>query len=311
ERFAGHVVFITGASSGIGAALAREFARAGADVALTARRVERLERLAAELVAAGRRALVAPADVTVDGDLERAVARTRAALGPIDVAVANAGFGVTGPVESLTLEDYRTQFETNVFGVLRTVYATLEDLKKTRGRLVIMGSVSGHVAVPGGSAYAMSKFAVRAFAESLGHELVPHGVTVTLVSPGFVESEIRQVDNRGVWHPEPREPLPRRLVMPTARAARQVVRAVARRGEAVGPAELAREIGAAVGAVVGKQLDAGIDIGNDGEQPRVGFSTYVARRMRGFGGESRRPPARDLVDFPDYAALLEFRRRAA
>jgi len=228
-RFAAHVVFITGASSGIGAALAREFARAGADVALTARRVERLERLAAELVAAGRRALVAPADVTVDGDLERAVARTRAALGPIDVAVANAGFGVTGPVESLTLEDYRTQFETNVFGVLRTVYATLEDLKKTRGRLVIMGSVSGHVAVPGGSAYAMSKFAVRALAESLGHELVPHGVAVTLVSPGFVESEIRQVDNRGVWHPEPREPLPRRLVMPTARAARQIVRAVARR----------------------------------------------------------------------------------
>jgi len=228
-RFAGHVVFITGASSGIGAALAREFARAGADVALTARRVERLEPLAAELVAAGRRALVASADVTVDGDLERAVARTRAALGPIDVAVANAGFGVTGPVESLTLEDYRTQFETNVFGVLRTVYAALEDLKKTRGRLVIMGSVSGHVAVPGGSAYAMSKFAVRAFAESLGHELVPHGVTVTLVSPGFVESEIRQVDNRGVWHPEPREPSPRRLVMPTARAARQIVRAVARR----------------------------------------------------------------------------------
>src|SRR5439155_730659 len=75
------------------------------------------------------------------------------------------------------------------------------------------------------------------------------------------------------------------------------------RGEAVDPADLAREIDAAVGAVVGKQLDAGIDIGNDGEQPRVGFSTYVARRMRGFGGESRRPPARDLVDFPDYADL--------
>src|SRR5436190_2142827 len=69
----------------------------------------------------------------------------------------------------------------------------------------------------------------RAHAESLGHELHPHGVAVTLVSPGFVESEIRQVDNRGVWHPEPREPLPKGLVMPTATAARQVVRAVARR----------------------------------------------------------------------------------
>src|SRR5207247_45407 len=149
--------------------------------------------------------------------------------GRIDVVVANAGFSVTGLVESLTLEDYRTQFETNVFGVLRTVYATLEDLKTTHGRLVIVGSVSGHVAVPGGSAYSMSKFAIRALAESLGHELHPHGVAVTLVSPGFVESEIRQVDNRGVWHPEPREPLPSALVMPTATAARQAVRAVARR----------------------------------------------------------------------------------
>src|SRR2546422_841152 len=83
------------------------------------------------------------------------------------------------------------------------------------------------------------------------------------------------------------------------------------RGEPLDEAELGREVDAAVGAVVGKQLDAGIDIGNDGEQPRVGFSTYVARRLRGFGGESRRPLARDLVDFPDYAALLESRRRSA
>ncbi len=228
-RFAGQVVFITGASSGIGAALAREFARAGADVALAARRVDRLERLAAELVAAGRRALVVRCDVTVDGDLERAAARTRETLGRIDVVVANAGFGVTGPLEALTLDDYRSQFETNVFGVLRTVYATLEDLKKTRGRLVILGSVNGHIGVPGASAYAMSKFAVRGLAESLGHELAPYGVAVTLVSPGFVASEIRQVDNRGVWHPEPRAPLPKALVMPAAAAARQIVRAVARR----------------------------------------------------------------------------------
>jgi len=228
-RFAGHIVFITGASSGIGAALAREFGRAGADVALAARRVERLERLAAELRAGGRRAFAVACDVTVDGDLERAAARTREALGRIDVVVANAGFSVSGPLESLGLGDYRGQFETNVFGVLRTVYATLDDLKKARGRLVILGSVSGHIGLPGSSAYAMSKFAVRGLAESLGHELAPHGVAVTLVSPGLVESEIRQVDNRGVWHPEPPAPLPRALVMPTAAAARQIVRAVGRR----------------------------------------------------------------------------------
>src|SRR5437762_1862320 len=132
----------------------------------------------------------------------RLAARTRETLGRIDVVVANAGFGVMGPLETLTLGDYRRQFETNVFGVLRTVYATLEDVKRARGRLVLLGSVSGHLALPGASAYAMSKFAVRGLAEALAHELAPRGVAVTLVSPGLVESEMRQVDNRGRWHAE-------------------------------------------------------------------------------------------------------------
>jgi 5-methyltetrahydropteroyltriglutamate--homocysteine methyltransferase len=83
------------------------------------------------------------------------------------------------------------------------------------------------------------------------------------------------------------------------------------RGEPIDEAELARQVEAAVSAVVQKQFEVGIDIGNDGEQPRVGFSTYVARRMRGFGGEGQRPPALDLIDFPDYAAMLEARRRFA
>jgi 5-methyltetrahydropteroyltriglutamate--homocysteine methyltransferase len=83
------------------------------------------------------------------------------------------------------------------------------------------------------------------------------------------------------------------------------------RGEAVDEARLEREIEAAVETVIDRQLAAGIDIGNDGEQSRPGFATYMTRRMRGFGGESRRPLARDLVDFPDYAALLATRRQSA
>jgi short-subunit dehydrogenase len=230
QRFVGSVVFITGASSGIGAALAREFAREGADVVLAARRVDRLEALSAEIAKTGRRTLALACDVTRDGDLERAVDRTRAAFGKLDVVVANAGFGVAGALERLSVEDYRRQFETNVFGVLRTVYASLDDLKKTRGRLVLIGSVSGHVGVPGSSAYAMSKFAVHGLAGALGHELAPYGVAVTLISPGFVESEIRQVDNRGVWHAEASgRPLPPSIVMATPTAARKIVSAVARR----------------------------------------------------------------------------------
>jgi short-subunit dehydrogenase len=230
QRFAGNAVFITGASSGIGAALAREFAREGGDVALAARRLDRLKALAAEIGKTGRRAVAIPCDVTRDGDLERAAEQARAALGKLDVVVANAGFGVTGKLETLSLDDYRRQLETNVFGVLRTVYATLDDLKKTHGRLVLIGSVSGHVAVPGSSAYSMSKFAVRGLAASLGHELAPYGVAVTLISPGFVESEISQVDNRGVWRAQaPRRPIPPAMVMATPTAARKIVNAVARR----------------------------------------------------------------------------------
>jgi short-subunit dehydrogenase len=228
--FDGQVALITGASSGIGAALARELARQGADVALLARRLDRLESLASEIRGTGRRAIAVACDVTRDGDVEAAVARTRAALRGIDVVVANAGYGVVGPVEALAIEDFRRQFETNVFGVLRAIYATLDDLRKHRGRLVIIGSVSGWLSMPGNAPYAMSKFAVRALARALDFELAPAGVSVTHVSPGFVESEIRHVDNQGRWWPEPASNGPPPwLVVPTHVAARRIVRAVARR----------------------------------------------------------------------------------
>jgi len=230
QRFVGQAVLITGASSGIGAALAHQFAAEGADVALLARRRDRLEALAAEIQKTGHRAAVIACDVSRNGDLERAAGEARAAFGKIDVVVANAGFGVVGPLDTLSLEDYRRQLETNLFGVLRTVYATLEDLKRTRGRLVLVGSVSGHLGVPGSTAYTMSKFAVRGLAQSLGHELAAHGVAVTLISPGFVESELAQVDNRGVYRPAARRrPVPRLIVMSAERAARKIVTAIARR----------------------------------------------------------------------------------
>ena len=229
STFQGKVVFITGASAGIGAALAREFARQGADLALAARRRDRLEALAAEVGQLGRRATALECDVRRDGEVDGAIREAITALGRLDVVVANAGFGVVGELRSLGLEDYQRQFETNVFGVIRTVYAGLPELEKTRGTLVIIGSVAGHVAAPGGSPYAMSKFAVRALAEALGHELAPRGVAVVLASPGFVESELRQVDNQGRFRPGARDRVPGWLVMPSASAARQIVRATARR----------------------------------------------------------------------------------
>jgi len=223
------VAFITGASSGIGAALAVEYARRGADVVLTARRTDRLDDVAEDVRCHGRRPLIAACDVTVDGDLERSVAGALDELGRIDWLIANAGFGVAGPFHKLELDDYRRQFETNVFGVLRTVSAGREALLASKGCLAIIGSVAGYVAMSNSSAYAMSKAAVHAFGESLRYEMAPHGVGVTLVVPGFITSEIRMVDNRGVFKPGRKEPLPSWLPMPAPVAARKIVRAVAKR----------------------------------------------------------------------------------
>ena len=229
RHFEGKVVLITGASSGIGAALGREFAAQRATVALAARRADRLRTLADAITEAGGKAVPVPCDVTRDGDLERTVASIVEEFGHLDVAVANAGFGVVGAFAALAMEDYRRQFETNVFGLLRTSYAAVPELKRSRGVLVLLGSVTGYVAAPGASPYAMSKFAVRAFAESARPELAKDGVAVVLITPGFVDSEIRRVDNRGRFHADAPEPIPAWLRMPTQQAARRIVRAVARR----------------------------------------------------------------------------------
>jgi len=223
------VALITGASAGIGAALARELARDGTDLVLAARREDRLRDLAREIETTGRHAIVVGCDVTRDGDLERAVAAAVERFGRLDIAIANAGFGVAGRVEQLGLADYRRQLETNVFGVLRTLYASLPELRKTRGQFVVVGSVAGHVPTPATSAYCMSKFAVRGFAESIHDELAPSGIAVTLVSPGFVDSDIRRVDNQGALHDSAPDPIPAWVRMPTDRAARTIVRAIHRR----------------------------------------------------------------------------------
>jgi len=227
--FRDKVVLVTGASSGIGEELARQLARAGAKLTLAARRIEVLDELAEKIAASGAaRPLAVACDVTRDGDLERAVAETVRVWGKLDVAIANAGFGVVGALKKLTLEDYRRQFETNIFGVLRTIYAALPEVEKTRGNLAIMGSISGWGAAPATSPYAMSKFALRALANSITPELERSGVKVTLITPGFVASNIRRVDNRGRFHPHAKEPVAPWLVMDTGKAVRQMLRAIAR-----------------------------------------------------------------------------------
>jgi short-subunit dehydrogenase len=227
--FQGKSVLITGASSGIGEEMAIQLASLGAQLTLAARRVEQLEALAQKIaLLGGPKPVVGECDVTRDGDLELAVGAAVAAFGRLDIAVANAGFGVVGALQKLTVDDYRRQFETNVFGVLRTIYAALPELEKAHGNFVVVSSVAGWVSTPGSSPYAMSKFALRALASSITPELRRSNVKVTLISPGFVVSNIRRVDNAGNFHARAEDSIPPWLAMSTPTAVRPILGAVAR-----------------------------------------------------------------------------------
>ncbi len=228
-RFQRSSVFITGASSGIGEALARAFALEGARLALAARRLERLESVRQELMPAAAEVLAVPCDVTSRPSLDAAVAQTAEAFGGIDVAVANAGFGVTGFFQDLSTADFRRQFETNVFGLLDTVYAVLPHVRASKGRLALISSVSGRVGSPGSSPYVASKFAVTGLAASIYYDLRADGVSVTCIEPGFVESKIRMTDNAGRFHEDWNDPVPPWLVVPRDRAARAIVSAIYKR----------------------------------------------------------------------------------
>ncbi len=228
ERFKDKVVFITGASSGIGAETARQFAREGARVALLARRKDKLEAVHQEIAAKGGAALALAADVADRSSLDAAATATVEKFGRIDIVLANAGIGVSGPIQKLTVEDYRRIFETNFFGMLNTIYATLPYLEQTRGQLGLLGSVAGMIGTPATSPYNASKFAVIGLAEALYYDLDELGIAVTLINPGFVASEIRHINNKGELTDKP-DPVPSWLVLPTHKAARVILNALYRK----------------------------------------------------------------------------------
>lgn len=179
-------VLVTGASSGIGEATAVFLARAGFRVYAGARRFEKLRAL--EGMGDGRITAL-DLDVTDAASIESAMARIHADGASLYGLVNNAGISVTGPIEEVPIEEWRAQFETNVFGAVAMTKAVLPAMRKARaGRIANIGSVSGRLAAPFMGAYAASKHALEGFTDSLRRETVSYGIKVSLIRPGFIHT---------------------------------------------------------------------------------------------------------------------------
>lgn len=223
------VVWITGASSGIGEELARQYAAKGFTVVLSARRVALLESIVADIKSKGGIAAAIACDITDTASIEACIQTIATDYGRLDIAIANAGCGVMGKIEKLTEADWRRQLDINVIGLAITAKYALPELRKTKGRLVLIGSVAAYVPNPGVGAYGASKAAVHNIGETLNIELKGSGVTCTTIHPGFVDSNITRIDNEGTFHPEAKDPRPAQLMWPTDKAARVMIRAIEKR----------------------------------------------------------------------------------
>ena len=192
------IILITGASSGIGAALAIDLAKFGAKVAICARRTELLEKVAVEIKAAGGVPLVITADLSKKDEAEGAVLKTIEKFGGIDILVNNAGRGNLASVEDTTPEQIESMFALNVFSLWYTTAAALPHMKQQRrGHIINISSIVGKIAYPFNSAYIAAKHAVVGFTAALRTELVETGVEATVICPAGVETEWASVTEGG------------------------------------------------------------------------------------------------------------------
>jgi NADP-dependent 3-hydroxy acid dehydrogenase YdfG len=188
ENTTGRVAVITGASSGIGEATARALAADGHRVVLLARRVDRIEALAAEL-GKTTTAIAIEADVTDRDSLLAAAERVQSDLGGVDILVNNAGMMLLGPFSAAQHADYEPMIETNLLGAITTTEVFLDQLRDGGGDLINISSVAGRTARPGNAVYAATKWGMNGFSEALRQELHPD-VRVMLIEPGAVATEL-------------------------------------------------------------------------------------------------------------------------
>ncbi len=229
QDFKDKVVLITGASSGIGKALALRLASLGASVSLVARNQAALDELAAEIKKMGARALVLPTDVTEAMQCRQAVEKTVAQLGKLDIVVCSAGVSMRTYLERSDPAAMEQLVRVNFLGTLFITHAAIPHVRKTRGSLVALSSLTGLRGVPSYSLYGATKFAVQGLYESLRHELARDKVHVGVVAPGFVDTPLRtSVLGPGgkPWDTPPRPPF---RVWPVEKCVDRIVHLIRKR----------------------------------------------------------------------------------
>jgi short-subunit dehydrogenase len=193
DRFREKAVVVTGASSGIGRALALQLADEGAWLALAARNAQRLDSLAVECQQRGGKAIAIPTDVADESRCETLIRLTGETYGRIDMLINNAGIDVVSKLEDLAdLHLFKQVIDVNFYGAVYCSYYALPFLKKTSGRIVNVSSLGGIVAIPFNTSYVASKFAMIGFSDSLRMELAGAGVSVTVICPYWVVTEFHE-----------------------------------------------------------------------------------------------------------------------
>ena len=223
--FRDKVVFIVGASSGIGHALAAEFARQAAHVVLMARDIARLQTVEHELDSLPGSRLVVPADIRDPRQIHEAIAMVRAHFDRIDVLVNSAGIGMASPTAEMDLQDLRDTFDTNFFGNFSVLRAVLPHMIERRSGFIIqLSSPNGFCAVPLGSAYVSSKFALEGLTRTIRAEVRPYNVDILIVRPGLTKTDFFDKAK----HFRASDPFPMHFMMSPEYVAREIVRAAAR-----------------------------------------------------------------------------------
>ncbi|WP_421861736.1 SDR family NAD(P)-dependent oxidoreductase [Parvibaculum sp.] len=188
----GKVALVTGATSGLGRRFSLILAKAGASVAITGRRVERLETLKKEIEALGGRSAAIALDVTDTQSISDCVAGTERTLGPLDILVNNAGMNVQALPADVTPDGFDTMFDTNVRGAFFMAQAAGRSMiaRGQGGRIINIASIGAHTVLPGLTIYCMTKAAVAMMTKSLGKEWARHQINVNAMCPGFIETEL-------------------------------------------------------------------------------------------------------------------------